>query len=111
MAGYPHFGERKMKHQDTELVEGLKNLLADIPAEQLLGKLIDATMENRRLLEDNQTVARLEREMDAATEILFVELFDAPVAARDIVSMANAARCRMRKLRELIERNGKEIPF
>lgn len=86
-----------------------RELLADLPAQDLVTRLLEAQCQlvelRNKNAETDKDFANLERQLDAVREILWLEVHDAKIRC-DVVSMANAAREKL-----LAYRNDKEIPF
>jgi hypothetical protein len=83
--------------------EQLNNLSRDELIEIIL------TIRADRKKEDSK-FAKFEREIDAAKEVLYCELYDVTPAVHDLVTMANAARFKLSETRSKRDRDS-EIPF
>lgn len=100
----------------TEIEDEVRNMdaaarkhLETLPVQQLVARLLESeaklARQEKLYNEQDRDYAAMERERDAAREVLWCELYDAGTKP-DIVSLANAARLRLAKLR-----SGMEIPF
>jgi hypothetical protein len=98
-----------MSTETWNMNKAARELLVELPAQDLVARLLEAQCQLAELRDKSakadKDFANLERQLDAVREILWLEVHDAKTRC-DVVSMANAARERLRAYRE-----DRELPF
>lgn len=98
-----------LDRKEEDMLKAAREHLERLPVAELVTRLLATEAElkkqQRHNTEQDRDFAGLERQADATREVLWCELHDANTKG-DLVSLANAARLRLSKMR-----GTREIPF